>query len=318
MQKHSRPCGFVSIILPTYNRAYCLDRTIQAVLDQTYENWELIVIDNHSTDLTIQLIESYHESRIKVVSIHNHGNIAASRNKGLREAQGQYLAFLDSDDWWRPDKLEKSLRALETGADFVYHHSIVTREDATGTLHYKRVNAWQVRSPVFEDLLLNGNPICCSSVVVRKCLFDKIGGFSEEPELIATEDYDAWLRLARQTEKFYRLNEYLVYYSWGCGNMSNFQKVIVNSRKLIELYAMDAKGAKVIIPFHLSYNLAKAYFKQKMRYQCIDMSIKTLCTGLFSVPLRRSLVVTMVKSMGLLIMSILKLQSCKVAKLPSP
>lgn len=112
------------------------------MLDQTYENWELIVIHNHSTDSTIQLIENYNESRIKVVSIHNHGNIAASRNKGLREAHGQYLVFLDSDDWWRPDKLEKSLRALETGADFVYNQSVVTREEATGRLPYKRANAW--------------------------------------------------------------------------------------------------------------------------------------------------------------------------------
>jgi glycosyltransferase involved in cell wall biosynthesis len=88
----------VSVVIPTYNHARYLGRALQSVLDQTYKNWEAIVIDNHSTDNTAELIASFADQRITYLKIHNNGVIAASRNAGIRAAKGEWLAFLDSDD----------------------------------------------------------------------------------------------------------------------------------------------------------------------------------------------------------------------------
>ena len=99
----------VSVIIPNFNRDYCLGRTIQSVVDQTYKNWELIVVDNNSTDNSIAVVNSFDDPRISVVQINNDGIIARSRNLGIKKEKGEYLAFLDSDDWWEKTKLEKSI-----------------------------------------------------------------------------------------------------------------------------------------------------------------------------------------------------------------
>ena len=100
----------VSIIIPTYNRAKDLKRALQSVFDQTFTDWEIVVVDNHSMDDTDSLIKSFNEPKIRLFKIHNEGVIAASRNLGLRHSLGEYIAFLDSDDWWLPKKLEESIK----------------------------------------------------------------------------------------------------------------------------------------------------------------------------------------------------------------
>ena len=124
--------ALVSVIVPTYNRAYCLDRIVQSVLDQTLSDWELILIDNHSSDNTDELVSNYKDPRIKYIKIKNEGVIAASRNKGIRNSSAKYVALLDSDDWWMTDKLEKSIRALDDGADLVYHDFLVSLNNECG------------------------------------------------------------------------------------------------------------------------------------------------------------------------------------------
>jgi len=99
----------VSIIIPTYNRAEDLKRALQSVLEQTFTDWEIVVVDNHSVDDTNSLIKSFNNRKIKLFKIHNEGIIATSRNLGLKHALGEYIAFLDSDDWWLPKKLEESI-----------------------------------------------------------------------------------------------------------------------------------------------------------------------------------------------------------------
>ena len=222
----------VSIIIRTYNRAYCLSRTIDSVIDQTYDNWEIILVDNHSTDSTYSLVSAYNDKRIRYYLIHNYGIIASSTNLGLHHSNGVYIAFLDSDDWWFPNKLMLSIQALESGYDLIYHDIIQVTQDS----RTKRVKSRQLKKPVFYDLLFYGNTITCSSVVVRKTLMDKINGFSEDSNILAAEDYDAWLRIAKLTDLFYHLNEYLLYYSWGGDNLSNFELTIPQSQRLMSLY----------------------------------------------------------------------------------
>ena len=105
----------VSIIIPTYNREFCIGRAIKSVIDQTFTNWELIVVDNNSTDNTVEVVNNFLDERILVKKINNNGVVAISRNRGIRLARGVFVAFLDSDDWWKPQKLESALKLLELG-----------------------------------------------------------------------------------------------------------------------------------------------------------------------------------------------------------
>ena len=111
----------VSVIIPTYNRASDLKRALNSVQEQTFVNWEALVVDNNSEDNTDEIVIGFNDPRIKLFKINNDGVIAASRNKGIKEASGEYIAFLDSDDWWAPNKLELSVAALKAGSDIVYH-----------------------------------------------------------------------------------------------------------------------------------------------------------------------------------------------------
>ena len=215
----------VSIIIPTYNRAEDLKRALQSVFDQTFTDWEVLVVDNHSIDNTDSLIESFNDPKIRLLKIHNEGVIAASRNLGLKHALGEYVAFLDSDDWWRPQKLEVSIKYLERGADVVYHR-LFRVKNSNQRIFWRVVPARNIKSPVFVDLIVNCNAIPNSSVVVRKQILDEIQGFAEDRELIAAEDYDAWLRVAKISEKFQKIPETLGFYWAGGGNITNLSRTL--------------------------------------------------------------------------------------------
>ncbi|MBI5330955.1 MAG: glycosyltransferase [Betaproteobacteria bacterium] len=257
----------VSVIVPTYNRAYCLGRTIQSVLDQTYRNWELIIVDNQSTDSTETLIADYNEQKIRLLKINNGGIIAASRNKGLQSARGKYVAFLDSDDWWTPDKLAESVKRLEMGADIVYHELYMISTLPPKPRFWKVSIARDLKTPAFNDLIMHGHAINTSSVVVNRDLMNKIGGFSEDPTLLAIEDYDAWLRLAKHTEAFARLGKPLGYYWDGGGNVSSTERTIRNLERLAELYRDETTGESI---FANSPGYAYALGKSKFDVNKLD------------------------------------------------
>jgi len=251
----------VSVIIPTYNRANCLKRAIDSVLNQSITNWELLIIDNNSKDDTESVIKSYFDPRIKFFKINNHGVIAASRNKGIRSAKGKYLAFLDSDDWWTPEKLEKSIESLEAGADFIYHDLYIV---PPSIFRSKKIKSRQVVQPVFKDLLINGSAICNSSVVIRRELMEQIKGFSEDSKLVAAEDYEAWLRISKIVEKFKRLPECLGYYSVGLDNVSSPEHTIMNIKRILKLYRFEIQQECSYMPGWMNYSLASSYFKKKL------------------------------------------------------
>ncbi|HEY1018689.1 MAG TPA: glycosyltransferase [Sediminibacterium sp.] len=250
---------FVSVVIPTYNRAEDLQRALQSVQTQTYTNWEVIVVDNHSTDNTDYIIEMLHDARIFLYKIRNNGIIAASRNLGIQKASGKLIALLDSDDWWTNEKLEKSVAAIESGADLVYHDLWMV---TAGKKTYRKVGSWPLMKPVYDSLLTTGNPVINSSVVVRKTILEKIGGISESPRLIAAEDFDCWLRIALITDRFTFLPDVLGYYWHGTGNTSNFQRSVTHLAALKEMYMkpyMDRYNTKM--PAWFQYNYGRALFK---------------------------------------------------------
>jgi glycosyltransferase involved in cell wall biosynthesis len=253
----------VSVIIPTYNRAEDLKRALQSVFDQTFTDWEILIVDNHSIDNTDNLIQSFNDPRIKLFKIHNDGVVAASRNLGLKHATGEYIAFLDSDDWWLPMKLEESVKYMNRGADVVYHDLyIVTKPDQI--FNWRRTRGRKLKSPVFYDLIKNGTTLPNSSVVVRKITLGAINGLSEGKDMVGAEDYDAWLRIAQISEKFQRIPQTLGFYWAGGGNISN------PDRSLRYIAALEKRYADMISDsdtrhriYWLNYAKGRAYFLLK-------------------------------------------------------
>jgi glycosyltransferase involved in cell wall biosynthesis len=201
----------ISVIIPTYNHAHFLSRALQSVLDQTFTNWEAIVVDNHSQDNTDHILQAFQDPRISLLKINNNGIIAASRNLGIRSAKGQWIALLDSDDWWLPEKLEVCMKAAKNEVDLIYHDLEIVG-NGSGLFKQKCIKSRRLKKPALTDLLANGNAIPTSSVVFRKKLFDELGGMSERKEIVAAEDYNTWLRIADITEQFCYIPETLGYY----------------------------------------------------------------------------------------------------------
>ncbi len=214
----------VSIVIPTYNHGKYIRKCIESIISQTYNNWEAIIVNNNSTDNTVDIINDFNEERISIINIDNQGIIAKSRNIGIKNSTGDYIAFLDSDDWWYSNKLEV-IMSKKGEADFIYHYlDIYNNEQKTNKKHRVR----SLKPPVFEDLMINANAISNSSVVVKKNILLKAGNLSEDVKLKAVEDYDLWLRISRVTDSFLLIPEYLGGYLVSGINSSNISSDMID------------------------------------------------------------------------------------------
>ncbi len=197
----------VSVIIPTYNNAHFVGQTIQCVLDQTFQNFEVIVVDDGSTDNTKGVISSFKDKRIFYHYQERSGLPAVSRNTGIKLSQAGMIAFLDSDDKWYPEKLSKTMEVFfnNKDIDLVCHDEYVTLAD--------KIIRKSVYGPGVEDmyqaLLYRGNCLSTSAVVVKKEKLYQVGLFDERKDFFSVEDYDLWLRLAANGCKFYFLHEFL-------------------------------------------------------------------------------------------------------------
>lgn len=182
----------ISVIIPAYNSEKTIANTIKSVLNQTFIDLELIVINDGSQDSTLEVVTQIKDSRIKVFSYSNAGG-NVSRNRGLHRAVGEFVSFLDADDLWTPDKLQSQLKVLQENVTAKVAYSWTDYINANGEfiVSGKRIN---VNGDVYNSLLLNNflengsNPLIC-----RKSLVS-LGGFDES--LSAAQDWDMWLRLA--------------------------------------------------------------------------------------------------------------------------
>lgn len=179
----------VSIIIPAYNRAEFLQKAIQSILDQTYTDYELIIIDDGSTDETQQVLEPF-GGKTRIFFQKNQG-VSAARNFGIRQADGLYISFLDSDDQWTRKKLQLQMELLERNPDVkvCYTDEIWIRNG----VRVNRKKRHQKYSGWFLDKML---PLCLispSSVLIHREIFDAVGIFDETLEVC--EDYDLWLRI---------------------------------------------------------------------------------------------------------------------------
>jgi glycosyltransferase involved in cell wall biosynthesis len=240
-----------SIVIPNYNYVRFLKQAIESVQAQTFSSWQLIVVDNFSTDGSSELVSSIDDDRIQLVQFANGGSIAAARNRGAEIAVGDYLAFLDSDDFWSPNKLEECFRVLEAGADFVYHHLAI--EGPKNTFGNRFVKARKLKGDALRDLLVNGNAVATSSVVLRTSLFRSLGGMNPSPELLGVEDYDAWLRVADSGANMVAIPKILGGYRVHPGSTSR-SRMAAKVRAVVEphlskLSGSDALKAKAILTY---------------------------------------------------------------------
>lgn len=192
---------FVSVVIPTYNYGHFLAEAIDSVLNQTFGNFEILVVDNFSTDNTKSLMASYDDNRVHHHLFNNGGSIAAARNYGWSKARGELVAFLDADDSWHPKKLEIQTPKHLGSQPILSHHDL----KLTGTRVLGRARGYNLGSKPLIDMLTKGNPILTSSVIVNKNLLEKYGGFPEALDLVAAEDFALWLKMAKNGEHFIHL-----------------------------------------------------------------------------------------------------------------
>ena len=190
----------VSVIVVTYNRKELLKETIYSILNQTFEEFELIVVDNFSDYNFFLHIESFNDDRIKPFQNQNNGIIAVNRNFGINNSKGKYIAFCDDDDLWLPEKLNKQITVLEdSGCGMVC--TMLKRFGVTNIFSKSYgIGPLPFRQKTSRNDLLHNNCISNSSVLVKKTILDEVGYFEEKRSFISLEDHDLWIRISAVTK----------------------------------------------------------------------------------------------------------------------
>jgi glycosyltransferase involved in cell wall biosynthesis len=182
----------ISVVIPVYNGETTIAETIQSVLNQSFVDTEVIVINDGSQDATLEIVSRIKDLRLKVFSYPNAG-LAASRNRGTSHSVGEFISFIDADDLWTPDKLETQLRALQENPQAAVAYSWTNYIDELGQV-LNRGSYMTVNGNVYPKLLLVDFIASGSNCLIRRQALTEVGGFDES--LTAAEDWDMWLRLA--------------------------------------------------------------------------------------------------------------------------
>ena len=205
----------ISIITPIYNGQAFLKETIETVLNQSYSNWELLLIDDGSTDNSKAICETYckKDNRIKYHYKPNGGQ-ASARNLGINKAKGEWIALLDADDLWHPTKLEKQIKTTELYPEVTlcFTNTLAFEKNIDNILYTNDKYEYGLLSKEFFKNLYIGSYISNSSLLIKKEIIKDIGGFDENDELRGVEDWDLLLRLAMQKKRVFGLNQRLLYY----------------------------------------------------------------------------------------------------------
>jgi glycosyltransferase involved in cell wall biosynthesis len=251
----------VSVIIPTYNREKFISRAIQSALDQTYKNIEIIVIDDGSTDHTRYVISGFKE-KVKYF-YQEHKGISAARNYGILQAQGTYIAFLDSDDEWLPEKLEAQVNILEQNPNIgIVHNKLVILNEKREKIGMKPKRD---SGNTLRELLEEGGDLPTSSVITRRECFTKVGVFDES--LPTMEDFEMWLRIARYYDIHEIRDKYLGYSHRHEGQITRdkikvFYGLVHLDKKILSEF-LDISTQKVIKRLTKNqYILSRAYYDE--------------------------------------------------------
>lgn len=245
----------VSVIMPSYNTARFIKETIQSVLNQTYENWELIIVDDCSTDNTDEVVASFSDNRIKYLKNAQNSGAAVSRNRAIKEAKGKWIAFLDSDDMWEADKLEKQINFMKSNG---YHFSYTTYQQIDENSNPMGVTVGGP-SRINKRQMYN---FCWQGCLTVMYDAEHVGLVQIE-DLKKNNDYAIWLKVIEKAD-CYLLDECLGRYRIRSGSISRHSKL-----KLVKfhylLYRNGEHQNMIMSAFNTVRNLFWGVYK-KLRY----------------------------------------------------
>lgn len=218
----------ISVVIPAYNSAGFIANTLQSVLAQTLPPLEILVVDDGSKDNTAEVVRGF-APRVRLVQQANAGPSAA-RNHGIRESQGEWIALLDADDSWLPNKLERQARAMTPDVALVHCYAVNEERPLDREVTF--------------DVLWEHNHIGTSTTVVRRQALLEVGGFPEDRKFIGAEDYNTWLRLTGAGHKIATVHEELIHYTPAPNSLSQQISRVIQG----ELRNIDDIGQRLKIP----------------------------------------------------------------------
>jgi glycosyltransferase involved in cell wall biosynthesis len=221
----------ISVIIPVYNGEKTIRETIQSVLNQTFQNFEILVINDGSQDATLEIVNSIQDPRLKVFSYPN-AKQAASRNRGFSHSTGEFIAFLDADDLWTPNKLEAQLKALQDNPQAAVAYSWSNCIDETGKF-LREASHSALSGDVYAKLLLCDFLDNGSNPLIRRQALIEVGSFDES--LPPAEDWDMWLRLAARYHFVAVPYPHILYRQSPNSESANFLRMASACERVIEL-----------------------------------------------------------------------------------
>jgi glycosyltransferase involved in cell wall biosynthesis len=272
----------VSIVIPTYNRARLLRRAIQSVLNQTYQNFELIIVDDYSTDNTESMVKSFRDDRIRYLQHSKNRGAVAARNTGIKAAKGEYIAFQDSDDVWLPEKLDKQIRAFISGSPsigVVYTSYLLLGENGD-RFYYPPSDVKLTEGDLYYPLL-ECNFIGTPTAVVKKACFEKVGVFENFPRL---QEWSLWLRISRHF-CFRHIDEPLVIAYTQPDSISHNLDALIAARKLfLTKYFVEISRNSRILRRHY-FEIGTFLFLNKETKSGRDYFFRAIATNPFDIKL---------------------------------
>lgn len=234
------PNDLISVVIPAYNAEATIVETVNSVLAQTYTNFELIIINDGSSDRTLDLLQNIADSRIKIFTYENAG-LSTARNRGVERSQGEFISFLDADDCWTPNKLELQIAALEINHQAALAYSWVYFQYETEADSYADTSVTYTGN-IYAQLLLKNFLHNGSNALIRKRIIDEVGLF--DPQLKAVEDWDFYLRIAAKYE-FILVPEVQIIYRQSASSMTGNIQLMEHYLKLVIARAYETAPAKL-------------------------------------------------------------------------
>jgi glycosyltransferase involved in cell wall biosynthesis len=255
----------ISVVIPVYNGEKTIRETLESVLNQTVTDFEIIVINDGSSDATVEIVSSIQDPRLKVFSYPNAGQ-AASRNRGFSHSTGEFIAFLDADDLWTPNKLESQLKALQDNPQAALAYSWSDFIDESGKF-LRGASRSTLSGDVYAKLLLTDFLDNGSNPLIRRQALMEVGGFDES--LPPAEDWDMWLRLAARYHFVAVPAPQILYRQSANSESTNLLRMASACERVIERTFNQAPDSLQHLKKH---SLANVY--KYLIFRCFDRSVK--------------------------------------------
>ncbi len=248
--------NLVTIIIPTYNSEKFIEKTLSSVIQQSYPNFEVCIVDDASTDSTVNKIKKImqEDSRINLTVNDKNSGAAITRNLALKQAKGRYVAFLDADDIWKPKKLEKQLKFMEEN-NYYFSFTAYQLIDEDGKKLNKYVDVNSKREVGYHDMLAKKATIGCSTVIIDQTKIGKL----QMPLIRTGQDYALWLKILRNGNKAYRFPEVLTDYRIVPGSIS--RNKIKKAKRQWQIYRSLEKLGLIEAVWYFSNYAWRAVFR---------------------------------------------------------